>query len=204
MPKKIILIRHGETEYNRLGKWQGWIDVPLNAAGKLQAEKLARRLQSEVIDVLFTSDLRRAVQTAESIAQRLGIKAIKTTKLRERALGLLEGRQKEEKDERMKKIWNKFFDPTDETYKGHGGESLKETKARIQSFLKHLKKKYREKVVAIVTHGGTKWYFLQLLTKKPLDRGSVLENAGVTMLKKDKWGEYHITILSDTSHLEEA
>ena len=203
MPKKIILIRHGETEYNRLGKWHGWVDVPLNAAGKLQAKKLARRLKGEVINALFTSDLKRAVQTTHTIAKSLGIKPIKTTKLRERAMGLLEGRHKEEKDVRIKKIWENFFNDTDETYKGHGGESIRETKARLHAFLNNLNKKYKQKIVAIVTHGGTQWYLLQLLIKKPLKEGTAFQNAGVTVLEKDRWGEYHIAVLSDTSHLEE-
>ena len=88
MPKKIILIRHGETEYNRQKKWQGWSDIPLNKAGRKQAQLLAHRLKHEVIDVLYTSDLKRAVETAHAIAKSVNLQLIKTKKLRERNIGI--------------------------------------------------------------------------------------------------------------------
>jgi len=132
MPKKIILIRHGETEYNRQKKWQGWSDVPLNKAGRKQAQLLAHRLKHEVIDVLYTSDLKRAVETARAIAKSVNLQVIKTKKLRERNIGILEGVNFQESVEKYKDIFDGLFGSHDESFKGHGGESVKEVKQRIK------------------------------------------------------------------------
>jgi broad specificity phosphatase PhoE len=63
---RILLARHGETDWNREGRWQGHSDRPLNAAGLAQAEALARRLARDSIAALYTSDLLRASQTAQA------------------------------------------------------------------------------------------------------------------------------------------
>lgn len=202
MPKKIILIRHGETEYNRDGRWQGWTDEPLNETGKSQSEKAAQRLKSEVIDAIFTSDLIRALQTAKIVGKPLGIPAIKTKNLRERNMGIFEGMTWEESEEKHKSLFENFFDHQNETFKDHGGETIKEVKKRIKAFLKEMKSKYKDKVVAIITHGGAKYYMLRLLVKE-MPEDLRFGNTAITVLKKDRSGRYHITLLGDTSHLDQ-
>lgn len=202
MPKKIILIRHGETEYNRKGRWQGWTDMPLNKKGIQQAKQLAERFHNEIIDALFASDLKRALQTAESLAKRLDIKTIPTKKLRERNMGIFEGMDWKEAQEKHKSLFKKFIDHRNETFKDHGGETIKEVNMRIKLFIKEIRKKHKDKAVAIVTHGGTKFHILKLLAKE-MPEDLKFGNTAITILKKDRWGEYRITMLSDTSHLEE-
>jgi broad specificity phosphatase PhoE len=202
MPKKIILIRHGETEYNRQKKWQGWSDIPLNKAGRKQAQLLAHRLKHEVIDVLYTSDLKRAVETAHAIAKSVNLQLIKTKKLRERNIGILEGINFQESMEKYKDVFAKLFNSSDETFKGHGGESEKEVKQRIQELLNEIRAKHQEKIVAIVTHGGTKHHIIRLLVHD-FFQDMQFGNTAITILKKDRDGAYQITLLSDTSHLQE-
>lgn len=209
MPRKIILIRHGETDHNRQGIWQGWTDTPLNKKGLKQAEELAKHLKSEVIDAIFTSDFKRASQTAKAIAEKLGIKPIKTKKLRERNLGKIEGMLRKKSEEDHRDLLHKMFDYTDDTWSEHGGESLRELKTRVNKFLKKIKMDYKDKIIAIVTHGGTKRMLIRNLVKdapeeeSKLDKTGVkIDNAGVTVLKKDRQGAYHLTMISDTSHLE--
>ena len=87
----LLVIRHGETDWNRQHRFQGQIDVPLNATGQAQAQRLAARLRDEVIDVLVCSDLQRAMATAEPLAHQRGL-ALQTQPLwREQGFGVLEG-----------------------------------------------------------------------------------------------------------------
>jgi broad specificity phosphatase PhoE len=73
----ILLLRHGQTDWNHSGRWQGHADIPLNETGQKQAEALCQRLRSWPIDTIYTSDLQRCVQTAVPLAAELGIEPIK-------------------------------------------------------------------------------------------------------------------------------
>jgi broad specificity phosphatase PhoE len=202
MPKKIILIRHGETDYNREKRWQGWIDIPLNRQGIRQARNLAKRLKSELVDAFYTSDLKRSVHTADLIAEELGIKLVKSEKLRERYLGIFEGLTYDESETRYKKLLEKLFDFEDEDFSGHEGETHKQVKQRLKSFVDFLQSWHANQTVMIVTHGGSTYYLLQFLTEEPL--GEVrFGNTAITVLKKSVQGGYRIVTLSDISHLEE-
>ena len=86
-----LLLRHGETVWNRAGRLQGWQDSPLSEAGCAQAEALAARLADERVDLLVASDLGRTRQTAAPIAARLGLDVVAEAGLRERCYGELEG-----------------------------------------------------------------------------------------------------------------
>ena len=88
---ELILVRHGETDWNRQHRFQGQIDVPLNATGLEQAERLARRLAGERADVLLSSDLGRARQTAQPLARAWGLPVMDEPGVREQAFGMLEG-----------------------------------------------------------------------------------------------------------------
>lgn len=105
--KDFYLFRHGETEYNRLGLRQGQgIDAGLNETGRLQAQKLAVYLEEKEIEVIYTSPLRRARQTAEIAAVRLCIAVISDERLLEGNFGAAEGLSKEE----VKRRWPEIID----------------------------------------------------------------------------------------------
>jgi len=93
---RVLLIRHGETEWNREGRMQGHIDIPLSQEGVTQALRLAERFAGEAFDALVSSDLRRAFQTAERIAAGSGRPVLVDARLRERNLGVLQGLTREE------------------------------------------------------------------------------------------------------------
>lgn len=88
----IYVARHGETEYNRLGKYTGRTDIPLNENGIKQAEQLAEKLKNEKIDIAVCSSLLRAKQTAEIILENRNIKLIAEDGLKEIGMGVLEGK----------------------------------------------------------------------------------------------------------------
>lgn len=89
---EILLARHGETDWNRTGRWQGSSDIPLNSRGEIQAATLAKTLKGESIRYIYSSDLSRARRTADIVARALGtLKVFQDTRLRERHLGRFEG-----------------------------------------------------------------------------------------------------------------
>jgi broad specificity phosphatase PhoE len=88
---RLVLIRHGETDWNREGRYQGHADVPLNAAGRAQAASLAQSQRGMALDAIYTSDLQRAHQTAEVLAEATGAPLFVERRLREIAQGDWEG-----------------------------------------------------------------------------------------------------------------
>src|SRR5512143_2700333 len=93
---RIIAIRHGETEWNALGREQGQLDSPLTALGVEQAEAIARRLRRQAFSALYSSDLGRALQTAEIVARATGASIEVDPGLRERHTGIFQGMTKEQ------------------------------------------------------------------------------------------------------------
>jgi len=203
MPKKIILIRHGETDHNKQGKAQGWLDVSLNKTGLKQAQKLARRLKDEVIDVIYTSDLKRAFQTTKPFSKLKKIKPIKTKKVREWNMGTWADKTWDKIQKEFAHIFDEKGDLTDQDWKGHAGESINEVFSRAEKFLKELSKKHPGKTVVVTTHGGTKKRILKLLGILRMDENPKINNTGVTILEKDKDGKYKATVFNDASHLED-
>lgn len=96
-PLRIFLARHGETEWNRVGRWQGTTDIPLSAVGRAQARQLGERLRDRGITQVHASDLCRASETAEIVAGALGVPTVNLdARLRERGFGCFEGLTREE------------------------------------------------------------------------------------------------------------
>src|SRR5450759_4619565 len=87
----LLAIRHGETEWNSQGRFQGHLNSALSEAGLAQAEALGERLARESVDLLLSSDLGRALQTASAIARRTGREIVVEPRLRERRMGIFEG-----------------------------------------------------------------------------------------------------------------
>src|SRR5580698_6897789 len=101
MTTQILFIRHGETDWNRIKRIQGHIDIPLATTGLEQAQRLAHRLAGEAsqgatLDAIYSSDLQRAQQTAQPIADALGLPLQLRESLRERLYGAFQGYDKDE------------------------------------------------------------------------------------------------------------
>lgn len=106
----IFLARHGETEWNRIGRWQGKTDIPLSEVGRAQARTLADRLRARGVTEIFTSDLSRARETAEIVAEALGVTRVSIDpRLRERGFGCFEGLTREECAERHADDWARYL-----------------------------------------------------------------------------------------------
>ena len=143
---KIYVARHGQTEWNALNKTCGTTDLPLNEIGLQQPEELADKVEDLGINLIIASTLIRARQTAEAVSRRIGVPVLTDPRIVEQNYGIYEG--KDRKDPGFLENKRHF------AYRYPGGESMLDVAYRIFGFLKDLKKKYPDKTVLIVCHGG--------------------------------------------------
>jgi probable phosphoglycerate mutase len=147
-PLTLLLVRHGQSEWNAAGRMQGQTEhVPLTGLGHQQAAAAARELARLRPGALVSSDLLRAVQTAEHCSRATGLPVTTTSALREQGYGVLEGRPSRE-------LWD-VVDWTDPHWAAEGGESLAQLHARVAEYLAELRSRPPAEVVALVTHGDT-------------------------------------------------
>lgn len=154
---ELILIRHGETDWNRELRFQGHIDAPLNATGQIQAARLAARLADETIDHLVCSDLLRTRQTAAPTARQfaptLPAGPELDAALREQHFGIYEGLTAADAQREHAEAWTAWsqFHPD---YALPGGESAVQFHARTVGALRRIAAAHAGRTVAVVTHGG--------------------------------------------------
>ena len=151
MTNTIYIVRHGQTEWNLLGKTQGHGNSDLTPKGIEQAELLADSMTKYPIDYIYSSDLGRAYQTAEIIGNKLSIEVEKTEALREMNFGTWEGRIIKdiiEEDPGLYKMWRN--EP--HLAKIPQGETLSQIKERTDAFIKEINEKYDGKHIVLVTH----------------------------------------------------
>lgn len=154
MNNTYYLVRHGETIWNTLGQTQGHGNSPLTELGELQAENVASALSEYPIDMIYCSDLGRAVQTAEIIGNHLGVEVLPTKSLREMGFGEWEGMQIkniEEKYPETFKMWRSQPDKVNIP----GAENLNIVKDRQDKLIDELNKKYDNKHILLVSHSVT-------------------------------------------------
>ena len=150
---EIVLIRHGQTDMNREGRFQGQIDVPLNSIGLAQARRLAERLARERFDAFYCSDLLRTRQTAEPSSSRLDLAAEPMPGLREQHFGILEGLSFPEVTTRHPdelQQWRRH----DPDYALPGGESVRQFHRRVLDAIHALALRHPGRSLLVVTHGG--------------------------------------------------
>lgn len=196
---KIILTRHGETEENKEGVLQGWKPGHLSLEGKNQAKLLAGRLKDLKIDIIYTSDLKRCVDTAKEIANyHKESKLIKEKLLRERGLGNFEG----------KKIGKSDWDvlPGDiYTNKPLGGESFEDVWERLKKFYNLLIKKYKNETILVVGHGGSQCMLQGILQKTTFLEAFEIKKLGNTATSEfeiDSQGNCKVLLLNSEEHLK--
>ena len=145
------LIRHGQTDWNLVGRFQGHTDIPLNSRGLDQARTLAAKLSREKFDAIYSSDLQRASQTAALVAQVLSLPVTFDTRLREISQGEWEGMS-------LAEVRRKYeFDPaaaeSSADSRAPGGESVNEVAARMTAAAADIAVKHPKERVLIVSHG---------------------------------------------------
>jgi broad specificity phosphatase PhoE len=148
----LILIRHGETDWNLEGRWQGQTDVPLNARGLRQAELLAEKLSGSGLTAVYSSDLTRARQTAEAVARSSGLDVQLEPRLREICQGDWEGKliseiQRLEGDISQKRSENPL------NFAAPGGETPLQVQSRVLAAAEAILQRHPDGVTAVVSHG---------------------------------------------------
>ena len=167
---RIFITRHGQTNWNVLKKIQGQTDIELNDNGKMQAIEAGKVLKNEKIDLIITSPLKRAKETAEIINKNFNVSIIEDKRLMERNFGEFEGTTKEERTKlkesypEINDIWNYNKNVTIDTV-----ETMQELFDRVYKFFDEIKEIYKEKDILIVTHGGTSLPIICYLKKIPLN-----------------------------------
>jgi probable phosphoglycerate mutase len=150
---RIILMRHGETDWNATGRLQGQSDTPLNTLGRVQAQQAARRLAREPITALYASDLARAFETAAIIGRALGLSVVTSPRLRERRYGVWEGLTAGEIQARYP-VEYAAWRARAVDFAPPGGETRTQLLSRGLSELHTIANRHPGEVVVVVTHGG--------------------------------------------------
>lgn len=198
---RLLLVRHGDTELNSAERFWGQTDVELSATGIKQAEKLRDRLAAQKIDVIYTSNLRRASVTAEIIASSHQLDIITCAELREINFGELEGLTFKEISQLYPEL-TKSWSNRSLTLKFPGGESADELNNRVSKFLRRLKKHTLEETILIVAHSGTlRLLVCNLLRIELRHRRQIrLDLASLSILETYPQGAI-LSLLNDVSHL---
>lgn len=197
-----VLIRHGETDYNRTGRYQGQTEITLNERGRQQCRLLAARLAGEPLDVIYSSDLGRAQECARLIAG--GRPVALDPRLREVDVGRVVGLTAPEIAAREPAFWAAFQRDREQT-PYPGGESAVDVLRRAREALAAIEARYPDGRVGVVTHGGVIALVVGEAMGAPLAyRGRlVTSNCGITVLER-KEGRVRLHSFNDTAHLNGA
>ncbi|HEX8463923.1 MAG TPA: histidine phosphatase family protein [Abditibacterium sp.] len=199
---QIVAIRHGETQWNALGRQQGHADNPLNELGERQSQALAARLQHVPFAALYSSDLQRAAQTGRAIAALSGHEIQLEPRLRERDLGVFEGYTKAEVKEKLPEVFAGYASG-DIDYVIPEGESTRQRFERSMAVLHEIAARHAGQTVVVVTHGGVLNGLLRACLHIPLDtkRDFAVFNASFNLF----WFEaarWKLATWGDISHLD--
>lgn len=202
METTIYLVRHGETNWNKERRFQGQKDVPLNEYGRIQAKKLSEKLNigKSTIDAIYSSDLKRAYETAKIIAEKYNYNVRINTDLRERFFGVLEGLRLEE----FKKDYpnTNFYDfDIDENLKI---EPYTDFKRRIYNAILTICEDHLNGSILIVSHGAAINSFLHEISNGILGAGQTkISNTGITTIIYDhKSKKWRVVEINNASHME--
>lgn len=201
---RIIAIRHGETAWNVDTRIQGQLDIPLNDTGRWQAERLARaRAAREAIDVVYTSDLLRAWETARPVAEATGAPLHTDEGLRERGFGSFQGKTFTEIEAAMPDEARRWRQ-RDPFWAPPGGESLTAMRRRVIETLHALASRHVGEQIVMVAHGGVMDVLYRAATGQELQapRTWLLGNTAINRLL---WSPEGLSLVgwSDTSHLDD-
>ena len=201
MPNSYYLIRHGQTDWNLAGRWQGKADQPLNATGHAQAAAIAKRLANHPIHAIYSSDSIRAAATAQAIALPYQLSVQYESALQERGVGIFEGMTRQDILEQYpasyKELQRGIFNPI-------GGETSAEVQARAVPIFEQIVANHPDESVVIASHGGTIVTILAHVLRLPIEQSyrlSSYANCALTRIENTSRG-LRLVQLNDVGHLE--
>lgn len=202
---ELILIRHGETDWNRELRFQGHTDVPLNDIGQEQARRVAARLASESVRLLVSSDLRRAQQTARTVAQHNPRWMLPDPQadaaLREQSFGTVDGMRVQDIKAQHPGAWAQWVQ-FQADFAFEGGENTRQFHARVMAAVRALAKRHASDTLVVVTHGGVLDMIYRTALSLPLSgpRQADIPNAGLNRVRV-QGDAIQILTWADTQHL---
>ena len=198
---RLVLVRHGETDWNMVRRIQGQLDEPLNAVGVQQAKAAAARFAPGMVDAIHCSDLLRASETAAEIGAVTGVPVVAETVWRERHFGRFQGWVYADIQREDPETYRRI-EARDPDLDLQGGESLMQVRARIEAALAGLVQRYRGQRVVVVSHGGVLDAIYRLVTGKPVSepRDFPIHNACICQLRWQA-GRWEILQWADIAHL---
>jgi probable phosphoglycerate mutase len=205
-PTRISAVRHGETAWNAITRLQGQLDIDLNDLGRWQAERAGAALADSALQVIYSSDLCRAHNTAQAIARHSGMAPsdIRTHQgLRERSFGRFEGltyAQVGQLHPEDAQRWKQ----RDPGWAPPGGESQTEVFARVHAALQAIAAQHAGQHIAIVTHGGVLDVFYRLATGQGISAARTWD-LGNCAINRLLWTPQALTLVgwADTGHLDQ-
>ncbi|MGH7896748.1 MAG: histidine phosphatase family protein [Candidatus Binatia bacterium] len=203
---RVLLIRHGETSWNRERRWQGHADVALSPAGLAQATRLAAHLLTQHAGIarIYSSDLRRASDTASEVARVLGVPLTIDRSWREIRVGRWTGLNREEIQKRFAAEWQRIV--AGEDLPRGGGETFGEFSTRAVTALAALAAEHAGETVAVVTHGGVIRALLLYALGLPFERLREVSRVANTALTElvSNGGGWTVLRRNDLPHLDGA
>ena len=200
---KIMLVRHGVTEWNSKGKFQGQSNVHLAPDGVHQARLLTAHFPFDIVDAIYSSDLSRAKTTAEVIASRFNSEIISIPEFREMNFGEWEGQSFEALAQLEPVEFKKFFLQPDMLII-KGGETFAEVQNRAMTALRKIVREHEsgDKHIVIVTHGAVIRVILAYILEMPLRKIWTIKqyNTAINILRYDD-GAYSVELVNSTYHL---
>ena len=201
---RFIFVRHGETEWNVTGRYQGQTDVPLSEKGRAQAEALGKRFADIHVDEVYSSPLKRAYDTARAIAEPKGLPIHKVDGIKELNFGEWDGLTKEQLTEQFGEAFVKYrIEPLHYPMAGEG--TLNRAKLRVGAALEDIKEEFRhtDKTIVVVAHGGILklaiFYLLDISSR--LYRCIELDNTSLTIIDVEE-DRCILRVLNDAHHLD--
>ncbi len=207
-PTYIYLVRHGETEWNRDRRFQGQLDVPLSMVGREQAEAVAHWLARQPVHftAIYTSDLKRASQTAQAIGDRLGITPQPVTALREIHVGEWQGLSVDEVEAGYPGQINEWADKID-SFTLPGGENIPQVQERVFAFYRKVAQEHEGEAIILVSHGAALAALIAAIHNWELvetwrTRRARMGNTGVTAISiEHATGKATTLLLNSSEHL---
>jgi len=201
---QLLLIRHGQSTWNAIGRIQGWADPPLDDTGRDQARKLARRLTAEgyAIAAIYSSPLLRAQQTAEMIGQALALPVQTDERLKENDVGQITGLTGPEIERQFPEWIAAFHRIGNEWVPPPGGEDRDHFVRRAVSVMTDIIARHSDQTAIVVSHGGTLGVYLAHLLEMPIHRRLPFQfdNASLSIVRVTE-RRVRLVKFNDTWHL---
>jgi broad specificity phosphatase PhoE len=197
----LLLIRHGQTDHNAAGRWQGHLDVPLNEKGQAQAQALAQRLADWPIEAVYSSDLQRAMQTAVANATPHTLPPTSDPNGRERDVGAFQSLNSQEIQTKFPAVWADMLKTG--VLNPPNGEHQTSLRERAERALAQVLSQHEGQMIAIVSHGALLNGLISNVLGIPRERFGRFRlngNTGLSIVENNSRGPV-LTLLNDTSHL---